>query len=208
MVKYEYGVQCVCISKSQTCGQPCTVMGMAAWCWGRDTLMGTAGVRVWTVGAGGSTDTTCCSPSTAGAQPELVINYILSCWFFFLNHTDVIRNSLQVWIYEKWVLCYPALSRMTMIYLHHPLCSGALWGCPGCCWHQVALQLQPRPHRFCIRSSHQLLKRLKTHRLLLLALEWFHGQTSQWPAQRSGFKSKRTQMQRRPLLFFEFVLKM
>lgn len=83
MVKYEYEVQCVCISKSQTCGQPCTVMGMAAWCWGRDTLMGTAGVRVWTVGAGGSTDTTCCSPSTAGAQPELVINYILSCWFFF-----------------------------------------------------------------------------------------------------------------------------
>lgn len=186
MVKYEYEVQCVCISKSQTCGQPCTVMGMAAWCWGRDTLMGTAGVRVWTVGAGGSTDTSCCSPSTAGAQPELVINYILSCCF----------------------LCYPALSRMTMIYLHHPLCSGALWGCPGCCWHQVALQLQPRPHQFCIRSSHQLLKRLKTHRLLLLALEWFHGQTSQWPAQRSGFKSKRTQMQRRPLLLFEFVLKM
>lgn len=102
MVKYEYEVQCVCISKSQTCGQPCTVMGMAAWCWGRDTLMGTAGVRVWTIGAGGSTDTTCCSPSTAGAQPELVINDILSCFLGgFLNHTDVIKNSLQIWIYEK-----------------------------------------------------------------------------------------------------------
>lgn len=59
-----------------TCGHPCTVMGMAAWGCVRDTLTGTAGVSVWTAGAGASTDATCCSADAAGAQPGLVPTHI------------------------------------------------------------------------------------------------------------------------------------